>query len=79
MPNALYGLDEVDTVGLELEERKRRRSDEEVGLVDVVIGHVDSGLLTEQRNQGSGIFEMDLSASNKNVLAELALQASRSK
>lgn len=79
MPNMLYGLDEADTVGLELEERKRMRSDISVGLKDIEMGHDNSGIETEQRNQGFDISKVDLSAPKNNVLAELALQASRSK
>lgn len=61
--NLLYGLNEEDNDVLHLEERKRRRSELE-------------GVGQEE---GSAISIGDLSAPTKHVLAELAMQASRSK
>lgn len=77
--NAVFGRNEDESIGLQLEECKRRRSEKEVGLSDIEMGHVTAGPLTDGKNEGTDISEMDLSAPSKNVLAELAMQASRQK
>lgn len=41
--------------------------------MDIDMGPTNSGLLIEQKNQGTVISEGDLAEPNKNVLAELAM------
>lgn len=75
--NLLYGLNEEDNVGLQIEERKRRRSEiEEVGLVDTVMGLQTNVMNVEQNTRGAAISAEDLVEPRNNVLAELARQAS---
>lgn len=74
--NMLYDFNAEESVGLQLEERKRRRGDLDVGL----IGHVSfqqESMQNKQHNQDSVISGGDLAGLQNNVLAELALQASQ--
>lgn len=75
--NVLYGLNEDDCIGLQLENRKRRRAINQVGLMDIEMGLDNSGLLTEDKTQGTVISGRDLTEPNTKVMAELVVQASR--
>lgn len=76
--NGLYDLNEEDNIGLQLEERKRRRSDtREVGLEDVEMGQRNTILIEGHNQIGAIISTRDLSAPTEFAKTELALQASR--
>lgn len=75
--NVLYDSNADESDGLQLEERKRRRSDIDMGLLDHVSIHQDDGLQKDQHKHGSVISGGDLAGLKNNVLVELAMQASQ--
>lgn len=74
--NVLYELNEDECIGLQLEDRKRRRGVNEVGLMDIEMGLDNSGIMRKEKTQGTIIPRRDLTNSITKVLAELAVQAS---
>lgn len=66
---------EEENAELQLEERKRRMRDTKLDQMDIVMGQHITRLQTYQNIQGTVIFDGDLAASSKNVLAELVRQA----
>lgn len=77
--NILYEVNEEEIVDLQLEDRKRRRSESrEIGNMDIEVGLLTNGP-QEIQKQTEAVFSVgDFSASTKNASAELAEQASRS-
>ena len=77
--NSLYDLDDEDNVSLQLEERKRRRSETTVGgNMDIEMGFQNGGPEVVLHQKDPVVSSGDSSASTKNLQAELAMQASRS-
>lgn len=65
-------------MGLQLEERKRRRSESKaVANMDIVMGQHGTGPSNENFRKEAVFSNGDLAASKGNSLAELAMQASR--
>lgn len=74
----LYGLDEDDSIGLKLDERKRRRGDPKLhGIMDVDGGLQLIGPQITNQNRETGISDGDLSVFSLDQSATLAMQASR--
>lgn len=65
--NALYELNEGEDIGLQLDERKRRRGETEL----------DQGNYVRWQLKGTVISDGDLSAPGNNDMDELAMQANQ--
>lgn len=74
--NVIYGIDEEENTELQIDERKRRRSEMHGDQMDILMGQNANGLQTDIINQGVVISGGDLTAPSQIVLAELARQAS---
>lgn len=77
-PRTSIGLEQDELDGLNLEERKRKRTgpgaSEELGMDEVP---VVEGINKENKNMDADLSGMDCSATSNNILATLAVQASR--
>lgn len=78
--NLLYGLHEEENIGLQFEERERRRENPIApGVKDIIMGSTSDGPQAIEQHLEADISDGDLAASTTSGTAKLALQASRLK
>lgn len=77
--NLLFGLNEEESSGLKIDERKKRREDPTIlGHMDIDMGLTLPGPQIQTQAKEADISTGDLAVSTSSIMAELARQASRS-